>query len=67
MKPWDELVLTSEEISEAIEEGKRKKYFWNKNAPYWEQKEREAIEAKKAADELARLRRKLVKDEKELI
>lgn len=67
MKPWDNEILTQEEISQAIEEGKRKKYFWNKNASYWEQKEREAIEAKKAADELARLRRKLVKDEKELI
>lgn len=64
---YDSVELTPQEISEAIQEGKRKKYFRNKNAPYWEQKEREAAEAESHAKLLARNRRLTIKDEKELL
>lgn len=36
---YDEIPLTPEELEEAILQGKIKKYFVNKNAPYWAEKE----------------------------
>jgi hypothetical protein len=33
--------LTPEELDDAIYEGKVKKYFREKHAPYWEEKEKE--------------------------
>lgn len=36
---YDHIKLTPEEEEEAILQGKIKKYFKTKNAPYWEEKE----------------------------
>lgn len=36
---YDNIELTPEEESEAILQGKIKKYFATKNAPYWAEKE----------------------------
>jgi hypothetical protein len=38
-KPWSNTPLNLEEFYEAIEEGKRKKYFHLKHRDYWESQE----------------------------
>jgi hypothetical protein len=40
MKPWDNIVLTDEEREAAIIEGKKRKYFHEKNKEYWEAQEK---------------------------
>jgi hypothetical protein len=40
MKPYEKVELTEEEIKAAILEGKKKKYFHEKNKGYWEAQER---------------------------
>jgi hypothetical protein len=40
---YENIVLTEEELKEAIREGKRKKYFREKNADYWRELEEKKI------------------------
>ena len=35
MKPWDDIVLTEQEKEAAILEGKKKKWFHERNKAYW--------------------------------
>jgi hypothetical protein len=39
-KPWSNTPLNLEEFYEAIEEGRRKKYFHLKHLDYWESQEK---------------------------
>jgi hypothetical protein len=39
LKPWSNTPLNLEEFYEAIEEGRKRKYFKMKFAPYWAEKE----------------------------
>lgn len=36
MKPWDDIVLTDEEKEAAIVEGKKRKWFHERNKEYWD-------------------------------
>jgi cytochrome b subunit of formate dehydrogenase len=37
---FNSIELTPEEIKEALYEGKKKKYFREKHAPYWQEQEK---------------------------
>lgn len=36
MKPWDNIELTDEEREQALIEAKKRRYFHEKNKPYWD-------------------------------
>ena len=38
---YDNITLTEEELKEAIVEGKKRKYFKEKNKEYWQSQEKE--------------------------
>jgi len=40
MKPWDDIVLTEEEKEAAIVEGKKRKFFHDRNQEYWQKQEK---------------------------
>ena len=46
MKPWDNIELTDEEREQALIEAKKRRYFHEKNKPYWD-RQNARIEAQK--------------------
>lgn len=58
MKPWDNIELTEEEKAEALTEGRKRKYFHDKNKPYWIAEEQAAIARHEEAKRIARDKRK---------
>lgn len=50
MKPWDDIVLTEQEKEAAILEGKKRKYFHEKNKDYWVYQEKPKKDYKKLMD-----------------
>jgi hypothetical protein len=44
MKYYEHIELSFEETVQAIEEARKKKYFHEKNKPYWQEKQRLAAE-----------------------
>lgn len=72
MKPWDDIVLTEEEKEAAIVEGKKRKYFFEKNREYWESQEYAVSSVGRAPVSKtggggSNPSRRAIKDEKELI
>ena len=57
MSYYEHIQLTLEETIKAIEEGRRKKYFHEKNKDYWEQQEKQAIERAEEDKRIAKLKR----------
>lgn len=47
MKPWDDIVLTEEEKEAAIVEGKKRKWFHERNKEYWQKQEYEQSKTKR--------------------
>lgn len=58
MKPWDNIELTDQEKEEALIEGRKRKYFREKNKPYWIAEEQAAIARHEEAKRIARDKRK---------
>ena len=54
---YSQIPLTDEELSEAILDGKRKKFFHERNKEHWIQEELDALEREKQAKEEARRKR----------
>jgi hypothetical protein len=54
---YDSIELTSEELQEAISEGKKKKWFKYRSKEYWEREEAKALEAEAEAKRIAKEKR----------
>jgi hypothetical protein len=56
---YDSIELTSEELQEAISEGKKKKWFKLSHSQYWLDQERKALEAEAEAKRIAKEKRRI--------
>jgi hypothetical protein len=55
---YDSIELTSEELQEAISEGKKKKWFKQAHSQYWIELERKELEAHAEAKRIAKEKRR---------